>query len=177
MKSPRLTYRPLAEADAARIALYAGDWDVARMTARIPYPYSQELARSWMATLDPDEFVRIVELDGDLIGAVGYVPATDGSAEIGYWIGKPWWGNGFATEAAEALVRHCFRKARIARLTCCHFVDNQASARVIGKLGFRLMGPSTAWCDARRAEVPTLIYERRRSLLPQFWRRTARVTG
>ncbi len=173
MKSPRLTYRPLEDRDATRIALYAGDWDVARMSARIPFPYSEPLARAWMETLDDDEFVRIIELDGELIGAVGYVPATDGSAEIGYWIGRPWWGRGYATEAAEALVRHCFRVERIGRLTCCHFIDNDASARVIAKLGFRPMGPSTAWCDARRAEVATLNYERHRSVVREFWRRAA----
>lgn len=179
MKSPRLTYRPLAASDAARIAEFAGDWDVARMTARIPFPYSEALAASWMENLDEDEFVRVVELNGELIGAVGYVPASDGSVEIGYWIGRPWWGQGFATEAGTALVRHCFRVAKIPRLTCCHFVDNPASARVIAKLGFRLMGPSTAWCDARRGEMATLTYERRRLALPQFWRRTEprKVTG
>jgi RimJ/RimL family protein N-acetyltransferase len=101
------------------------------------------------------------------------MPADDGSAEIGYWIGKPWWGRGFATEAAQALVRHCFATVGIERLTCCHFVDNPASARVIRKLGFRLVGPCTAWCEARGADVETLLYERRRPMIARFWRKAA----
>ncbi len=110
MKSRRLKFRELNDGDAARIAELAGDWDIARMTARIPYPYSEPLAHQWLRGIEPGEFVRAVELDGELIGAVGYMPASDGSAEIGYWIGKPWWGQGFATEAAQALVRYCFAR-------------------------------------------------------------------
>jgi RimJ/RimL family protein N-acetyltransferase len=169
MRTRRLTLRELEDRDVKRIAELAGDWDVARMTARIPYPYSEPLAHQWLRGLEPGEFVRAVDLEGELIGAVGYVPGSDRSAEIGYWIGKPWWGRGFATEAAHALVRYCFASARIGRLTCCHFIDNPASARVIAKLGFRLVGPCTAWCDARRAEVETLSYERRRPMASLFW--------
>jgi RimJ/RimL family protein N-acetyltransferase len=173
MKSRRLKFRELNDGDAARIAELAGDWDIARMTARIPYPYSEPLAHQWLRGIEPGEFVRAVELGGELIGAVGYMPAADGSAEIGYWIGKPWWGQGFATEAAQALVRYCFASAGFGRLTCCHFIDNPASARVISKLGFRRIGPCTAWCEARSAEVETVFYERRRPVISRFWRRAA----
>jgi RimJ/RimL family protein N-acetyltransferase len=173
MRTKRLRLRELSAGDAPRIAELAGEWDVARMTARIPFPYSVPLAHQWMRGLEPGEFVRAVEFEGEMIGAVGYLPADDGSAEIGYWIGKPWWGRGFATEAAEMLVRHCFTTARIGRLTCCHFADNPASARVIAKLGFRLVGPCTAWCEARGQDAATLCYERRRPVTALFWRRAA----
>jgi [ribosomal protein S5]-alanine N-acetyltransferase len=173
MQSKRLKFRMFEPGDASRVAELAGDWDIACMTARIPFPYSEPLAHKWISGIEPDEFVRAVDFSGELIGAVGYMPAKDGSAEIGYWIGKPWWGQGFATEAAEALVRYCFGSRRIGRLTCCHFVDNPASARVIAKLGFRLVGPCTAWCEARQAEVETLRYERRRPVMARFWRRAA----
>jgi RimJ/RimL family protein N-acetyltransferase len=173
MRTKRLNLRDLAESDAERIAEFAGDWDIARMTARIPFPYSVPLAHQWMRELEPGEFVRTIDFDGELIGAVGYLPCEDGSAEIGYWIGKPWWGRGFATEAAGALVRYCFTKGGYSRLTCCHFVDNPASARVIVKLGFRYVGNCTAWCEARRADVETLTYERKRSVMSLLFRRAA----
>jgi RimJ/RimL family protein N-acetyltransferase len=173
-RTKRLILRELDTGDARPISALAGDWDVARMTARIPFPYSEPLAHHWMRGIEPGEYVRGVELDGTLIGAVGYMPQADGSAEIGYWIGKPWWGRGFATEAARALVRYCFGTARIDRLTCCHFVDNPASKRVIDKLGFRLIGPCTAWCEARGSEVATIRYERRRPVLARLlWRPAA----
>jgi RimJ/RimL family protein N-acetyltransferase len=159
IKTRRLALREIADSDVPDIARLAGDWDVARMTARIPFPYSEALAREWMNTIGNGEFVRMVAHEGQLVGAVGYVGNDDGSAEIGYWIGKPWWGMGFATEAASALVRHCFTVAGFRRLTCCHFVDNPASQRVIEKLGFRPRDMTTAWCDARQAEIATQSYE------------------
>ncbi len=168
LKSQRLTYRTLDYSDAARITELAGDWDVARMTARIPFPYSLTQAHQWIGSLEDGEFVRVVELDRKLIGAVGYNPNSDGSLEIGYWIGRPWWGLGYATEAAGALVDHCFTEIGVARLTCCHFVDNLASARIIKKLKFQLIGPCSAWCEARGAECETLRYQRKRPLLASF---------
>ncbi len=169
----RLKLRPLTTEDAARIAALAGDWDVARMTSRVPYPYSPMGAKHWIDDLTEGEVVRGIEYKGDLIGLCGYLPAGDGSAEIGYWIGKPWWGQGFATEAARALIAYCFGKAGLKRLTCCHFVDNRASARVIAKLGFELVGPCRAWCEARQAEIDTLRYERRRPFMARLGLRAA----
>ena len=173
MKSPRLKYREISYTDAARITHLAGDWDVARMTARIPYPYSLTQAHAWIGSIGGDEFVRAVELGTELIGAVGYVRSDTGSAEIGYWIGRPWWGNGYASEAAEALVEYCFAHEGFERLTCCHFTDNFPSQRIIKKLGFRLVGPHASWCEARGGETPILRYERRRPMLMRFRRRAA----
>lgn len=162
MRTRRLVLRPLSGQDAAPVAHLAGDWDVARMTARIPYPYSLIEADAWIATIGEGEFVRGIELQGALIGACGYVVGAPEEAEIGYWIGKPWWGNGYATEAAEALIAHCFAEACMKRLTCCHYVDNLASARVIAKLGFHRTGLCRTWCEARQEEVEAITYERRR---------------
>jgi RimJ/RimL family protein N-acetyltransferase len=163
MRSKQLSYRPLKGSDASRVALLAGDWDVARMTSRIPHPYSLIDADLWIGSIGDDEFVRGVESGGELIGAVGYIEA-ESEAEIGYWIGKPYWGHGFATEAARALVEHCFGERKFRRLTCGHFVDNPASARVIAKLGFKRIGDGAQWCEARKSEVGTVRYERWPSL-------------
>jgi len=170
MRSKRLTYRPIKARDAGRIAALAGDWDVARMTSRIPHPYSLLDADLWIASIATDEFVRGVECDGNLIGAIGFAEGERTQAEIGYWIGKAWWGNGYATEAARALMDYCFRECGIRRLTCGHFVDNTASARVISKLGFRRVGNGTQWCEARKIEVETIKYARQRPIMAA-WRR------
>jgi RimJ/RimL family protein N-acetyltransferase len=114
--------------------------------------------------------VRGVEHDGNLIGAVGFIEGERAQAEMGYWIGKPWWGNGFATEAARAMMDYCFRDCGIRRITCGHFADNAASARVIAKLGFRRVGTSTQWCEARKSKVETIKYARRRPFMAAWWR-------
>ena len=163
MRTKRLKLRPLASRDAKRIAVLAGDWDVARMTGRIPYPYSVDLAQEWITGLDDGECVLGISHRFSLIGVCGFMPDGAGSAEIGYWLGKPWWGRGFATEAAGALIDHCFTKMGFDRVTCGHFHDNPASAKVIAKLGFRYFGVDQVWCEARQANVETLRYERLRN--------------
>ncbi len=173
LKTKRLALRALTSADAPRVAELAGDWDIARMTARIPHPYGMHAAEDWMETIADDEFVRAIDLDGELIGLIGYSKTDDGSGEIGYWIGRPWWGRGYATEAGSALVRHCFRIARLPRLTCCHFVDNPASRRVIEKLGFKESGRCSAYSEARQCDVDTLRYEMKRPLTARLWGRAA----
>ncbi|NOT72538.1 MAG: GNAT family N-acetyltransferase [Hyphomicrobium sp.] len=162
MKTARLTLRPLNTADASRIAVLGGDWDVARMTGRIPYPYTAEQALHWVSDLAEGEVVFGIEHAGSLIGICGFSPDGNGSAEIGYWIGRPFWGQGFATEASQALMSYGFNKAGVKRFTCCHFTDNTQSARVARKLGFRSLGPCTGWSEARNAHLPTQTYERHR---------------
>ena len=79
----------------------AGDVDVARMTARLPHPYTEFDAEEWIRGIEDNEFVRGIEFENYLIGLIGYtIDANDRSAELGYWIGRPWWGRGFVTEAA-----------------------------------------------------------------------------
>ncbi|RUO98455.1 GNAT family N-acetyltransferase [Hyphomicrobium sp.] len=162
MKTARLRLRTIVRDDALRIAALAGDWDVASMTGRIPFPYSEEAAHQWVDGVTDQEEVFGIELDGDLIGICGFTLDDDGDAELGYWIGKPYWGRGYATEAARAVMAYGFSKAGIRRFTCKHLAGNDASARVIKKLGFRFTGAATGWCEARQCELPALAYERRR---------------
>ncbi len=162
IRTARLVLRPLSEADLLDITRLAGDWAVASMTARIPYPYTPDDARQWLDGLEKGEFVRAITMadEDSLLGITGYLPSLDGrSAEIGYWVGKPSWGRGIATEAAYALIAHCFASAEFEKLTCCHFADNPASARVIEKLGFTSTGSCSHWCEARRLEVAAEQYE------------------
>ncbi len=163
MRTNRLTLHPLQHDDAERIAVLGGDWDVASMTGRIPYPYSADAAQHWLTGVAHGEVVFGIWHANALIGLCGYSPQSDGSAELGYWIGKPYWGQGFATEASRALMGYGFAKGGIKRFTCCHFTDNPGSARVAAKLGFRSLGPCTGWCEARQKNLPTQTYERRRS--------------
>ena len=162
MRTARLHLRAVTDADAKRIAALAGDWDIASMTGRIPYPYSEEDARHWVSGLAEREEVFGIEYAGELIGICGFTAHSSGDAELGYWIGKSYWGQGFATEAAAAVMAHGFTRSGIKRFICKHLAENPASARVIQKLGFRYVGGTTGWCEARQCELPALAYERRR---------------
>ena len=146
--------------DAANISLLAGDYEVASMTGTIPHPYSEEMAIDWIQSLQAgDEGVAFaIDRGGKLIGCVGYRATEKTHAEMGYWIGKPHWGMGYATEAARALIIYAFRRENFSYLTVGHFKENPASARVIAKLGFEPSGEVLRDCAARNNKAPCLTY-------------------
>jgi len=160
IRTQRLSLRPLEPADAASIRALAGDFDVARMTGMIPHPYSEPDALAWIdrAGQGDEGVVFAVARDGALIGCSGYMPMDAEHAEVGYWIGKPFWGEGFATEAVRAVVAHAFDAHGFAYVKAGHFVDNARSQRVLGKLGFSPDGEEMRDCAARGEPVQCLTY-------------------
>ena len=99
-----------------------------------------------------------IERAGRLIGGVGYYRRPSGIAELGFWIGRPWWGHGFATEASRAVVRYGFANPRLPAFSSAHFADNLPSARVLAKLGFEPVGRGRIACSARRQDVEVVTY-------------------
>ena len=132
------------------------------MTGRIPYPYSEADALTWVTGVADGEMVLGIEHAGELIGICGYSREADRVAVLGYWIGQPYWGQGFATEAARALTNHGFTKGGIKRFIARHFNENEGSARVLRKIGFRASGTALGWCEARQAEFAVKTYDLRR---------------
>src|SRR6478736_7542276 len=129
LETERLALRPFRGTDADEFARLSGDWAVASMTSDIPYPFSPAQALGWLKPARGE--VRFgIEREGRLIGGVGFYRRASGAAELGFWLGRPWWGRGYATEAAQAVVRHGFRSHRLPGFTSAHFVDNPASGRV-----------------------------------------------
>ena len=127
----RLQLRPYKRSDAANITQMIGDLDVARWLTRVPYPYGLDDAEAFIQRMhDTDDLCCAITLDGALIGCVSH------GDELGYWLGKPYWGHGFATEAASALVCHVMEQG--APCVWSGFIlGNVASQRVLTKLGFR----------------------------------------
>jgi ribosomal-protein-alanine N-acetyltransferase len=160
IRTPRLLLRTLTLADASRLALLAGDYDVASMTGTIPHPYSEEMAGEWIASVLAGEegVVFAVERSGALIGCTGYRAFGPDYAELGYWIGKPYWGMGYATEAVGALILHAFETDGFAYLTAGHFQDNPASERIIAKFGFIPQASTERESAARGAKAQCQTY-------------------
>ena len=139
----RLTLRRFTAADAPDVQRLAGTREVALNTLRIPYPYPAGAAEAWIARqqADESEMVFAIEHEGRLIGAIGLVLEREHDrAELGYWIGVPFWGRGFATEAAAAVVRHGFENQELNRIYAQVFSRNPASSRVLQKIGMRHEG-------------------------------------
>jgi ribosomal-protein-alanine N-acetyltransferase len=166
LETDRLILRPLRRTDAAEFTRLAGDWAVASMTSDIPYPFSEKQARGWLTPVRGE--VRFaIEFAGQLIGGVGFYRRSAGAAELGFWLGRPWWGRGYATEAARAVVQHGFKVHRLPGFTSAHFVDNPASGRVLAKLGFEPVARGWIGCVARGHDVEVLTFwlDRKRATL------------
>jgi RimJ/RimL family protein N-acetyltransferase len=153
----RLLLRPFRRTDAKEFTRLAGDWGVASMTSDIPHPLNEGQARAWLRP-GRAEVRFAIELDGQLIGGAGYYRRRSGTAELGFWLGRAWWGRGFATEATRAVLRHGFEVQRLPGFTSSHFVDNDASAGVLRKLGFEQVGRTRIICTARGHEVEAVTY-------------------
>jgi RimJ/RimL family protein N-acetyltransferase len=160
LRTESLVLRAPLLSDSPRVALLAGDYDVASMTGTLPHPYDEEMAVDWVRSVQTgDEGIAFaIERAGALIGCVGYRRMDEAHAEIGYWIGKPYWGLGYATEAARALILHVFAQEEFDYLTIGHFTENPASARVIAKLGFEPTGEILRDCAARGSKAPCATY-------------------
>ena len=145
VETRRLVLRAPRLQDAPRLAALANDIDVARMTLRMPHPYALADAEGFINSIqgqDPRRGATFLIEHEDLgpVGVIGLFEDADPAPETGYWIGRPFWGRGFATEALDgALVwagRHWKRRALVAG----HFTDNPASGRVLEKAGFLYTG-------------------------------------
>jgi RimJ/RimL family protein N-acetyltransferase len=144
VRTDRLLLRPGWIEDAPALARALGDEAIARNTAHIPWPYTVADAEAYLAADHrPHAPVCLVfartAMAPRLIGGVG-LHADDQGHELGYWIARPYWGLGFATEAASALLRTARQSLKIGPIHSGHFADNPASGRVLRKLGFRPTG-------------------------------------
>ncbi len=153
--TPRLKLRRLRMSDAQRIAQFCNDPGVGRNLAQTPLPYLPVAAEGWIminaarASRGTD-FVYAVELPGEgLIGAIGAHKRGEDGFEMGYWFGRPYWGQGFATEAGTAFVSEA---KNLGALNAGHFVDNPASGRVLSKVGFAYTGETLPMFSLGRGE-------------------------
>ena len=141
----RLRLRKPRKADAARLAVYANDFDVARMTTGMPYPYGVEHAEGFLekaGEADPArEAVFVIDHpEHGAIGVLGFDARDGGEREIGYWVGRPHWGQGYATEAASGALVWAHRTWGRRYMHAGHFADNPASGQVLCNAGFLYTG-------------------------------------
>ena len=143
-RTPRLLLRPGFPEDAPALAAAIADEAIVRNLAVVPWPYRLRDAEAFLASPRDPVLPSLLVFERtagapQLVGSCGLGRRPSGAVELGYWIARPRWGRGFATEAAAALVEIA-RALGLACLEGSHFLDNPASGRVLEKLGFEPLG-------------------------------------
>ena len=146
--SDRLILRPCTLADAPDIHRMVADRDIASTTLLIPHPYEDGMAAEWIGTHQSKFewgeqiiFAIVLRADGSLLGNITLrINQSDEHGELGYWIGKPYWNMGYATEATQAVIRYGFEVLGLQRIFAGHFTRNPASGRVMQKAGMTYEG-------------------------------------
>ena len=147
-ESERLRLRPFTFDDAETVENLAGDKAIAATVLNIPHPYEKGMAREWIKTHEPNflndigvNFAITLKSDGSLIGSIGLIfDKKNEMAEVGYWIGLPYWGQGYCTEAGKLVLAYAFDEQRLNRVYAQFMHDNPASGRVMAKLGMKPEG-------------------------------------
>ncbi|CAM3174780.1 N-acetyltransferase domain-containing protein [Sphingomonas antarctica] len=157
-RTDRLLLRPGWVEDAPQLHAAIADEAVAYKLARLPWPYSLADAAAYLGRergQGEADCLILLRTPGapTLIGGVG-IARRDGAPELGYWIAPHYWNQGYATEAATAVVAMARDSLKLDRLTSGHFEDNPASGRVLAKLGFAVTGVEPRHCLARGTNVP-----------------------
>jgi ribosomal-protein-alanine N-acetyltransferase len=150
IRTARLLLRSIEREDVPAIVRLAGAYEIAATTVQIPHPYAESDALTFLAQASEDfragrsvAFAISISAGGEFCGAVGlHLADAHRRAELGYWIGVPFWGKGYATEAASAAVAFGFKALHLHRIFAHHFAGNTASQRVLEKIGMRHEGRS-----------------------------------
>jgi ribosomal-protein-alanine N-acetyltransferase len=144
LRTDRLLLRPFARTDIPALVTLTGARGIAATTLRIPHPYSASDAEAFLAKMEEDKqiaFAITMQPAGILIGGLGLRLEPDHNrAELGYWVGVPYWGKGYATEAARVAVRYGFETLGLHRIHASHFSNNPASGAVLRKIGMKHEG-------------------------------------
>ena len=150
-----INLRLFREDDFDAFRALVSDYDVVKMTSSWPYPADDGFVRMRMNTPEAKSGqVKAVEVDGVLAGAVGIV-----KNDIGYLIGKDFWGKGIMTRAASLRIAEEFANPNVDGIVSCVWQDNPASARVLEKLGFKRGHSCTDYCKARDAEITAIHFK------------------
>ena len=164
-RTPRLLLRPGWIQDAPALLEAMRDESIVRNLASVPWPYSLADAEAFLSAersaSEPAMLIfRRTAGAPELVGSIGFGRDPDGEMELGYWIGRAYWGRGFATEAGRAAIHMARDSLRLRKLNAGHFIDNPASGRVLEKLGFRPTSAVVERYSAGRGEAaPCRLFE------------------
>ncbi|MTH95114.1 GNAT family N-acetyltransferase [Roseibium sp. RKSG952] len=161
LTTERLVLRPPVPEDLDRCAELLGDYEVAKMLTVVSHPYDlragrdflAKAARGWADWQNADELVFQIDREGQMIGCLSF-GALQETPRIGYWLGRPYWGKSYMSEAVRAAADWLFRNTDHALIVSRVMTENAASLTVMEKAGFRVVGDGTCQSLARGRAMP-----------------------
>ncbi|WP_206930538.1 bifunctional GNAT family N-acetyltransferase/(deoxy)nucleoside triphosphate pyrophosphohydrolase [Roseococcus thiosulfatophilus] len=166
IRTDRLVLRPLEPADAPDVTRLVNDYSVAGNLSRVPFPYRDGLALEWIAAtrtqIEAGSGCHLaITQGGALVGCVGLTLRQNGPAELGYWVGRKFWRQGIAREAASALCAWGERVLGLTEVEASALTDNEASHAVLRAIGFEPAGQGAEPFLSRNRNMPVVFFRRR----------------
>lgn len=162
LHTARLQLRPPRQSDAERLHALLANWAVIRWLSAPPWPYTLDHAREWVIAREkagPDFIPAVIARDGDLIGVITALRKPQSAIQreagynLGYWLGEPFWGHGYMSEAARGFLGHVFATIPDDTVHSGALKDNAASLRIQEKLGFTCWGEGTGFSNPLQQDV------------------------
>ncbi len=167
IRSPKFILRPFKEGDEYSLIKNINNKKIAKNTFSIPYPYKRKDARFWInhnlqlyRKKKRTEVNFAIDIDGKVIGSIGLEKIDGHKAEIGYWLGEKYWGQGIMNSAVKLIMEYAFRKLRLRRVYANVFPSNKASARVLKKAGYKYEGRLRKYVIKDNKPLDILLFAR-----------------
>lgn len=159
LRTKRLHLRPMQADDVDRIVEYLSDFEVSKRLARAQHPYERRHALDWVARNQTSRLVDqtgfVLDAGQGLTGSIGFHLIED-IPNVGYWLAKPFWGQGLMSEAVRSVIAWMFEKSDHRLIRSGIFEGNEASLRIQENLGFKVIGTHKLHCLARGEDLPHL---------------------
>jgi [ribosomal protein S5]-alanine N-acetyltransferase len=146
IKTAHFTLRPYRKSDLESMVKHINDKEIAGNTLTIPYPYTMKDAEDWygrfrkmMRKKGRNRIASAIVINGEVVGTVG-ITTHEHKAEIGYWLGRAFWGQGIMTEVVKEITKYGFNELGLRRMYALVFPHNKASMRVLEKAGYKFEG-------------------------------------
>jgi ribosomal-protein-alanine N-acetyltransferase len=163
--SKRFILRPFRRGDEDSLAENISNEDIARSTLRIPYPYEKRDARSWISRnlqlgrlRNRSEIHFAIDVNGNVVGGIGLEKMDGYEAEIGYWLGEKYWGQGIMTSALDLVTEYAFAELGLGKISAYVFPSNKASMRVLEKAGYQFMGRLISHYSKEGKPVDSILF-------------------
>ena len=136
------------------------NWNISKWLVEVPYPYSINDANYWIKKTKEDEFSFNIYLINKLIGGISISKKLENTKwELGYWIGEKYWGNKYAKEACESLIKYFFTNTSNNIIYASHMKDNMKSKKIILSLGFKEIGLGSKYSLSRQEYIEDIYYQ------------------